>query len=198
MHNAFPIVVSAPSGAGKTSICRRLLRRNRRLVSSVSWTTREPRKGEIDGRHYVFVDEGTFKERAQGNGFLETAFVHGHYYGTPRAAVDQHLRHGQLVLMAIDVQGGASIAAKVPGTVKIFILPPSWEVLRQRLERRKDPAETVATRLKNARAELDRAKEYDYLVVNDRLQSAVEQVESIIEAESLRTVRNRGLLSSFQ
>ena len=198
MQIAFPIVVSAPSGAGKTSICRRLLRRNRRLTASVSWTTRPPRRGETDGKHYVFVSAAKFKARAKTNGFLETATVHGHSYGTPRKAVEDHLKGGRCVLMAIDVQGGASIMRKIPGTVKIFILPPSWDVLRQRLVRRRDPAETVTTRLKNARKELARAKEYDYLVVNDRLQRAVEQVDSIIEAESMRSSRCQGLIARFK
>lgn len=198
MPIGFPIVVSAPSGAGKTSICRTLLRRSRRLVSSVSWTTRPPRPGEKHGQHYVFVPEQAFRARARAGGFLETASVHGHRYGTPRAPLQAAIRRGLCVLMAIDVQGGASVARRVPGTVRIFILPPSWKVLRQRLERRRDPAETVATRLKNARAELARAREYDYVVVNDRLLRAVEQVEAIIESESLRVGRNAALLRKIR
>lgn len=197
MKRGFPVIISAPSGAGKSTICHKLLSRSRGLTQSVSWTTRAPRPGEVDGKHYVFVSEKKFATRAKEGGFLETAYVHGHWYGTPAAPVEAAVRKGKKVLMAIDVQGGASISSKLPDSVRIFVLPPSWDVLAQRLKKRKDPEDSAARRLRDARAEIARAREYDYLVVNDRLGEAVREVEQILAVEALRVKRNAALLSRF-
>lgn len=186
----FALVISAPSGAGKSTVCRMLLERDPGLRYSVSCTTRPPRPGERDGRDYHFLDEAEFKRRIHGHDFLEWAHVHDHYYGTPRRFIEVETAAGRIVVLAIDVQGAESIRRRRPDTVTVFLLPPSWRSLEQRLHRRRlDPAETVKKRLSNAPAELSHAKNYDFLVVNDSLERAVREIESIIAAERLRTSR---------
>lgn len=189
MAKGFLVILSAPSGTGKSTICRKLLQRRKDLRYSISCTTREPRPGEKDGKHYFFVDKEEFKRRIQGNEFLEWAIVHDHYYGTPRKHVEESTGEGFSVLLAIDIQGAAAIRRKMPDAVLIFVTPPSIEALKERLAARKDASESVAKRLANARAELAAAKNYDYIVVNDELERAVEQISSILTAESLRTSR---------
>lgn len=183
------VVISAPSGTGKSTVCRKLLQRRKDLRYSVSCTTRAPRPGEKNGRHYHFLSADEFKRRIQRHEFLEWAMVHGHYYGTPRHFIEHSLKSGHWAALAIDVQGAAAIRRKIPDSVLIFLLPPSWEELKSRLAGRRDDAQTVATRLANARAELAEAKRYDYIVVNDDLDRAVDQVECIMTAEGLKTSR---------
>jgi guanylate kinase len=181
------VVISAPSGTGKSTVCRKLLQRRKDLRYSVSCTTRAPRPGEKDGRHYHFLDAEEFKRRLRRHEFLEYAMVHGSYYGTPRPFIENSIREGAWVLLAIDVQGAAAIRRKLPDSVLIFLLPPSWNELRARLAGRRDKPDSVAVRLANARGELAAAKDYDYLVVNDDLEAALDQIEGIITAESLKT-----------
>lgn len=183
------VIISAPSGTGKSTVCRRLLQRRKDLRYSVSCTTRTPRPGEKNGRHYHFLSSEEFKRRIQRHEFLEWAMVHGQYYGTPRLPIEEAVRNGQWIMLAIDVQGAAAVRRKLPDCVLIFLVPPSWEELRSRLAGRRDDADSIATRLTNARGELAEAKRYDYIVVNDDLDRAVEQVEDIIMAESLKTSR---------
>ncbi|MFA6003132.1 MAG: guanylate kinase [Elusimicrobiota bacterium] len=183
------VIISAPSGTGKSTVCRRLLQRRKDLRYSVSCTTRAPRPGEKNGRHYYFLSAEEFKRRIQRHEFLEWAMVHGQYYGTPRSAIEDAIKHGQWIMLAIDVQGAAAVRRKMPDCVLIFLVPPSWEELRSRLAGRRDDADSIATRLNNARGELAEAKRYDYIVVNDDLDRAVDQVESIIMSESLKTSR---------
>ena len=184
------IVISAPSGSGKTTICRALLERVEGLSLSVSYTTRERRPGETDGVDYYFVDEVKFGNILNSNGFLENARVYGRRYGTSRAAVESIVSRGLDAVLEIDVQGGRSVKAAVPEAVLIGILPPDQETLRARLfARGRDTREEMERRLTEARQELVALKEYDYLVVNDDLEKAVARVEYVVRARRLRRER---------
>jgi len=189
------IVVSAPSGAGKTSLCDRLLLDTDNIVYSVSCTTRPPRGAEVDGEDYIFLTEEGFKKRVDAGEFLEHAEVHGYRYGTLRSVVEESLREKQHVLMDIDVQGARSIRSIVnalppgdlmkQGFVDIFIEPPSLEVLRERLEGRgEDSAETIRRRMKNAAGEMECRHEFRYAIVNDDFETAYRQLFGVIDKEA--------------
>ena len=190
------IVVSAPSGAGKTTLCERLLAGHPDLAYSISCTTRPPRGQEQDGREYYFLTVEEFRRRLANGEFLEHAQVHGHLYGTLRSEVDARLRSGHSVLMDIDVQGAAQIRRALPGLppddpirrgfVDVFIAPPSLEALRQRLVGRgEDDASTIERRLRNAEGEMNRSGEYRHVVVNDRLDRAHAELEAVLAGEGL-------------
>ena len=189
MRKGALLIISAPSGAGKTTICRKLLARRKDLRYSVSCTTRAPRPGERDGKHYHFLSREDFKRKIQRGELLEWAMVHDEYYGTPRAFVDDQIKHSLNVIMAIDVQGAMSIRRKHPAAILVFVLPPSMDELKARLAGRRDASEIVAKRLANSRGELAAAKDYDYVVVNDTLEKAVDQISCILTAETLKTSR---------
>lgn len=189
MRKGTVLIISAPSGAGKTTICRRLLAERKDVRYSVSCTTRPPRPGERNGKAYFFLDREEFKRKIQRHEFLEYAMVHDEYYGTPRSFIEETVASGRSVLLAIDVQGALAIRRKMPSAVLVFIMPPSIDALRERLAARKDHHESVAKRVAAARAEMAAAKDYDYVVVNDDLDDAVEQIDSILTAETLRTSR---------
>ncbi len=178
-------VLSAPSGGGKTTIVRRLLEDNSSFGVSISCTTRRPRKGEEDGVHYYFLSESEFRAKIAEGGFVEWAEVHGHLYGTPVTELERLWALGKQILFDIDVQGGINIKKKYPdNTLLIFISPPDFQVLEQRLRSRgTDDEKTVEKRLKNGIKETNIAKEsYDNFVVNDDLDSAVADVERIIRS----------------
>lgn len=190
------IVVSAPSGAGKTTLCNRLLAGHADMTRSISCTTRAPRGTEQDGRDYFFISPAEFNRRVSGGLFLEHAVVHGNQYGTLRSNVESALEAGKDVLLVIDVQGAATVrrAAQSRGGmlgrayVDIFIAPPSLDVLRDRLQTRgEDAPDVIENRLINARGEMERGSEYQYWVVNDQLEQAATDLDAIIRAEHERT-----------
>jgi guanylate kinase len=196
--NQFPIVLSAPSGGGKTTVTKLLMQRRTDLGYSVSCTTRPPRAGEVDGIDYQFVSEKQFLEYRDRGDFAEWAVVHGKYYGTLKSAIRRVLEGGKHVMMDIDVQGAAQFAAVWPGAVLIFMLPPSVEVLLARLqERNTEDGSTLLTRLKSAHAELQVVSRYHYVLVNDDLESTVARVSSIIDAEEVKRERIRALDSQL-
>lgn len=195
------IVVSAPSGGGKTTLCERLMAEFHQMVYSVSCTTRAPRDGEQDGTDYYFISESEFRRRVDAGEFLEHANVHGHLYGTLRRYVERGFASGRDVLMDIDVQGAAQIRDRLNalpvtdplrrGFVDVFIAPPSLEVLRKRLLLRgKDADDVIERRLRQAENELQRWPEYRYLIVNDRLDASYDSLRAIIVAEHRRVLRD--------
>lgn len=186
----FLIILSAPSGGGKSTILQEVLRVTDNIDYSVSYTTRKPRGTEENGTHYHFVDEPEFLSRRESGDFLETAQVFGRWYGTSISYIQSRLQAGRHVIMDIDVQGAAQIGATTIPYVKIFIIPPSMDVLRDRLVKRAtDSPEEIHKRLDIARDELQYIPAYDYLVVNDRLGVAVQDVLAIIRAEENRVSR---------
>jgi len=183
-------VVSAPSGAGKTTLCAELSKRVPNLYRSISYTTRAPRAGETHGEDYFFVTDDKFTEMVEKNGFLEWAEVHGHRYGTGRDRVMDLVNQGHDVLLNIDCQGAIHLKKKGLDGVYIYILPPSLEALKARLlERRSDPPEEVARRLRKAREEVWSYREYYYLVVNDQVDEALVELEAIVRAERRKMKR---------
>jgi guanylate kinase len=189
------LVLASPSGAGKSSISRAIFEGDPSISLSVSVTTRERRSDEIDGKHYHFIDVPTFnKMRAEGD-LLESAEVHGNFYGTPRARVEEKLSQGRDILFDIDYQGTLQLLDKVRADmVTIFILPPSIKELRKRLERRaQDSKGTIEKRLKNARIEMDHFAEYDFVIVNRDLEDSVQKVRTILAAARLERERYAGL-----
>ena len=189
------LVLSSPSGAGKSTIARNLLESDPALELSVSVTTRPRRPSEIDGVHYHFVSQRDFDRLRDTDALLEWAEVHGNCYGTPREAAEQAMSDGRDMLFDIDWQGANQLVEKMPtDIVSIFILPPSMEELKSRLQRRaEDSAETIEKRLANAREEIGHWQEYDYVVVNDDLDRAYGAVRAIVTAERLRRNRRPGL-----
>ena len=183
-------VVSAPSGAGKTTLIRRALPDLGAMRFSVSATTRARRPGEQEGVDYFFVTREAFDAMVAREEFLEWARVHENSYGTPAAPVGAALDGGADVMLDIDVQGATQVRARVPESVQILVVPPSFDVLRRRLEGRgQDDPESVAVRLRNAKAELARFKEYDYVIINDDLREAVDNLKGIIRARRVAVAR---------
>jgi guanylate kinase len=186
----FLLVLSGPSGAGKGTLVDRLVAVRPECTFSISATTRPRRTNEVDGVQYEFVTREEFERRRTGGLFLEWAEVHGHLYATPSRFVDEGVRAGRVVVLDVDVQGGASVRKARPDAVSVFIYPPSVEALRRRLlQRQTDLPEVVERRLQNAPGEIQQYREYDYLVVNDDLEQAVERLTAIVDAERARVKR---------
>lgn len=184
------LLVSAPSGAGKTTLCKRLLQASSSFISSVSFTTRRRRKNEIEGVDYYFVSQKEFGKMAGEGTFVEWAEVHGHLYGTSVKLLDQRVREEKDVLLEVDVKGGSQIKKNYPQAVLIFLLPPSWQELGKRLTNRKtEDKEKVAQRIKRAKREIEYAPHYDYFIVNDDINRALEDLLAIIQAERCRMDR---------
>lgn len=194
----FLIILSAPSGGGKSTILGHVLSRREDIDYSVSYTTRQPRGVEQDGVHYHFVDEDQFHQRSTEGDFLEQARVFDHWYGTSISYIRSRLDAGRHVIMDIDVQGAAQISVTEVPYIKIFIIPPSMEILRQRLVNRgTDSADEIAKRLRIARDELKYIPRYEYLVINDDLDQAINNVMDIISAEENRVTRYHNPIADF-
>jgi guanylate kinase len=186
------LILSSPSGAGKTTLTRMLLQKKELdLTLSISLTTRKRRSSEADGIHYHFIEKAEFERRRDAGELLEHAEVHGNYYGSPRDKVEELLSQGRDVLFDIDYQGARQVREKIPqDVVTVFILPPSMAELRARLERRaEDSPEIIAKRLDNARHEIGRWADYDFVLVNDDIQTTFDDLLSIVRAERLRRPR---------
>jgi guanylate kinase len=192
------IVISAPSGAGKTAICDAVARSSRNVVYSVSYTTRRPRKDEKNGREYFFVNQLGFKKMVEKGEFAEWAKVHGNYYGTSKVFLDEMLKMGKNVLMDIDVQGGMIIKRQYPGACMIFVMSPDLKTLSERLvSRNKDHKETIKMRLGNAVEEVKSVQKYEYLVINEKLDKAVIAVKTIIKSLEYKIQKSKKYFNDF-
>lgn len=187
----FPMVISAPSGGGKSSVRSGLLKLDRRFAFSVTCTTRPPRPGEKEGRDYYFVSAREFERLRISGRLLEWASVHGNLYGTPVKSVRELLAKGRIPIMTIDVKGAHSVKKIFPETVSVFLLPPDLKTLVRRLKKRGEAPENIALRLATARKEIKAALGYDYLVINDKLGEAVREVAAIAGLEALRVSRGQ-------
>ncbi len=185
-------VVAAPSGAGKSSLVKALLELDSHLALSVSHTTRAPRGQEQHGREYWFVDEPEFRAMVARGEFFEWAQVHGKLYGTSRKAIEERLNHGEDVVLEIDWQGAQQIQRLFPQTVTIFILPPSWDELEQRLKRRgEDKPEVIRTRMANAREEVAHAREFDFVIINALFETALFDLKTVVHSQRLKYAAQR-------
>ncbi len=199
MNKGLLVIISGPSGAGKGTICKRLMEISDDLELSVSATTRMPRTGEIEGKNYYFISEGEFSKRIENSEFLEYANVYDNYYGTPKTKVLDKLREGKTVILEIDIQGALKVKNTHPDGVFIFIVPPSIRELQSRIiNRATDTMEVIERRMQCTKEELDYAPEYDYVVVNDNLESAVSKVRSIIDVEKMKSHRNIDLIQEIK
>lgn len=196
MKRGSVFVVSAASGTGKTSLTTKLLQQDKCLHLAVSHTTRPPRTGEVDGVHYHFIEKDTFECMIGESAFLEHAVVHDNYYGTGEAEIESKRQMGIDVLLEIDVQGAMQVRRTMPDAVSIFILPPSFGVLKERLgNRATDSEEVIALRLKNAREEFESAYLFDYLIINDNFEQALCDLQHIIGATRLTQEKNGAALT---
>ncbi|WP_028307420.1 guanylate kinase [Desulfitibacter alkalitolerans] len=186
------IVISGPSGAGKGTLCNLIKKEFPNIYYSISATTRSSRQGERHGVDYLFMSREEFLELREANGFLEWAEVYGNFYGTPRSKVEENIAEGKDVILEIDIQGALHVKKQYPEGVFIFIVPPSIRELKRRIESRgQDSPEDISKRLKSAHTELAYVSEYDYVIVNDKIETAIAKLKSIITAEKCRPQRRK-------
>jgi guanylate kinase len=186
------VIVSAPSGAGKTTICNAVIKNSTNIVPSISYTTRPPRQGEKNGKEYFFIDEKSFKKMIKEKKFVEWAKVHSNYYGTSKEFLHKTLETGKNVFLTIDVQGAVNIKKQYPQACMIFIMPPDLKTLEERLkERNKDCEKSIKLRLNNVKQEIKYLKNYEYLVINQNLNKAVNAVKTIIKSLEYKIVKNQ-------
>ena len=191
-------VVAAPSGAGKSSLVKALMELDAGVKPSVSHTTRAPRGQEFHGREYFFIDDAQFDDMVANNAFLEWAFVHGNRYGTSKSTIEERISQGLDVVLEIDFQGAVQIKRLFANAVLIFILPPSWEELRSRLQRRgEDTAEVIEIRLANAATEMARAHEFDFVIINQLFDKALFDLKAIVHAQRLKYASQRRIRSDI-
>lgn len=191
-------IISAPSGAGKTSLIKALLKQIENLDVSISHTTRKPRQDEKDGEAYYFIDEDEFKTMVNQNRFLEYAKVFNHYYGTSRDWVKKELTTGKNFILEIDWQGARQVSSQLRNSVSIFILPPDYHSLRDRLlNRQNDEPETIQFRMTAAKEEMSHYKEYDYIIINDNFEQALAEIKAVITATNLSTCRQSAFYDEF-
>ncbi|MDU5806226.1 MAG: guanylate kinase [Peptoniphilus harei] len=199
MDGGFLLVLSGPSGSGKGTVSEALMENNDDIIFSTSVTTRTPRPGEVNGENYFFATREEFEEMVEKDELLEHAFVHTNYYGTPKKFVFDEIEKGEIVLLEIDVQGALQIKEKYKEAVFIFLIPPTMDELRSRLVKRDTETEDeIETRYRNAFRELDFVGEYDYFVINDVIDNAVKDIETIIAAEKLRVKRHKNIKKEVQ
>ena len=194
------IVVAAPSGAGKSSLVKALLELDSHVYPSISHTTRPPRGQEKHGREYLFVSESEFDAMVKGNAFVEWAHVHGNRYGTSRRAIEERIAQGSDVILEIDFQGALQIKQAFANAILVFILPPSWEELRSRLERRgEDSAEVIEVRLRNAAIEMAQVSQFDFVIINELFDRALFDLKAVVHAQRLKyAAQRRARADTFQ
>ena len=198
MQKGLLIIISGASGTGKGTVCKKLLAENQNIFYSISATTRKPRAGETDGVEYFFVTVEEFKNWIAEDKFLEYAEVYGNFYGTPIHKVEERLNRGEDVLLEIDIQGALNVMKKRPDGVYIFLLPPSLEELKNRIKGRgTETPESLARRLESAKSEIATGKKYQYAVVNDKIENAVEKIQAILAAERCKVSRNENLFENL-
>ena len=198
MQKGLLILVSGASGTGKGTVCKKLLSEMPEMYYSISATTRQPRDGETDGVEYFFITVDDFKKKIAEGKFLEYAEVYGNFYGTPLYKIEENLNSGRNVLLEIDTQGALKVMEKIPEGVFIFLLPPSLEELLSRIKKRgTEDEETLKRRFNAAKSEIEVGKKYQYAVVNDTVDKAVEKIKSIITAESLKVERQVEVFKNF-
>ena len=196
MHRGKTFIISGPSGVGKSTVLKALLEKRPNVYFSVSATTRDPRPGELDGIHYHFMDVDSFRKWIAMDQFLEYAEYVGNFYGTPKQFVDAAMNKGQDVILDIEVQGAIQVTSKRPDTVRIFIAPPSWSELERRLtERGTDSADKIQKRLLRAKVEFQTAHTYDYFVINDTVEHAVNELNAIMTAEHCKPRERMEIIS---
>lgn len=199
MNPGLLIVVSGPAGVGKGTVVRRMTEQEKDIVFSVSATSRLPRQGEVDGKNYYFISRESFEDMIKNDQLIEWVEYCNNYYGTPKELVFREIEKGKIVLLEIEVEGAINIKKKYPDCVLCFILPPDFKELENRLRGRKtETEESIRRRLARAKEELQLIDKYDYLILNDSVEDAAKRFQNIVQAEKMKTVRNKLLIDKYQ
>jgi len=196
-YKYFPVVISAPSGGGKSTVKNYLIKKDNRFAFSITCTTRLKRPGEKEGRDYYFVSESEFEKLKKDKKLIEWAIVHGHLYGTPKKSVINLLKAGKIPLMTIDVNGAKSVKKIFKDTISIFLLPPDVKTMIKRLNKRGEKKEEINIRLETAKKELKEALKFDYIVINDKIEKAVNDIINIVNVEKNKLYRNKDFIYKF-